>query len=325
MTGDKLLSIQGLRTEFPTPHGPLVAVNGVDLEVARGEVLGIVGESGSGKTVLGLSAMGLIDLPGKVTAGRILFDGQDLTRHIEAQWQAIRGKRMAMVFQDPATSLNPVQRIGAQMIEALQAHRDISKDAAKRIVLEAMVRVGISSPEERLQSYPHQFSGGMRQRVVIATALLNEPDLIIADEPTTALDVTIQAQILRDVRRLCKDAGTALIWVSHDLGVVAQIAHRVAVMYAGRIVEQGLTNRLLKTPSHPYTAGLIASMPTNAKRGERLRSIPGGLPQLSNLPVGCAFAPRCAQASAACDVLPELISTSAEHAVRCVSPLNEAA
>ena len=325
MTGNKLLSIQGLRTEFPTPQGPLVAVNGVDLEVARSEVLGIVGESGSGKTVLGLSVMGLVGLPGEVTAGRILFDGQDLTRHTEAQWQAIRGNRIAMVFQDPATSLNPVQRIGAQMIEALQAHRDISKDAAKRIVLEAMVRVGISSPKERLEAYPHQFSGGMRQRVVIATALLNEPDLIIADEPTTALDVTVQAQILRDVRRLCQDAGTALIWVSHDLGVVAQIAHRVAVMYAGRIVEQGMTNRLLKTPSHPYTAGLIASMPANTERGERLRSIPGGLPQLSNLPVGCAFAPRCAQASAACDVLPELISTSAEHAVRCVSPLNGAA
>ena len=220
--------------------------------------------------------MGLVGLPGKVTAGRILFDGQDLTRHTEAQWQAIRGKRIAMVFQDPATSLNPVQRIGAQMIEALQAHRDISKDAAKRMVLEAMVRVGINSPKERLLAYPHQFSGGMRQRVVIATALLNEPDLIIADEPTTALDVTVQSQILRDVRRLCQDAGTALIWISHDLGVVAQIAHRVAVMYAGRIVEQGMTNRLLKTPSHPYTAGLIASMPANAERGERLRSNPWG-------------------------------------------------
>jgi peptide/nickel transport system ATP-binding protein len=186
-----------------------------------------------------------------------------------------------------------------------------------------MVRVGINSPDERLEAYPHQFSGGMRQRVVIATALLNEPDLIIADEPTTALDVTVQAQILRDMRRLCRDTGTALIWVSHDLGVVAQIALRLAVMYAGRIVEQGVTEVMLKSPSHPYTAGLMASMPANAPRGQRLISIPGGLPQLSNLPKGCSFAPRCAYATTACDVLPELSPTSPDHAVRCVSPLQE--
>lgn len=323
MNQTKLLSIQGLRTEFPTPDGPLVAVNGVDLEVTRGDVLGIVGESGSGKTVLGLSTMGLVDRPGRVTAGRIAFDGTDVTNYSEAQWQGLRGNRIAMIFQDPTTSLNPVQRIGVQMIEAIQAHRDVSTDAARQTVREAMVRVGINSPDERLEAYPHQFSGGMRQRVVIATALLNEPDLIIADEPTTALDVTVQAQILRDMRRLCRDTGTALIWVSHDLGVVAQIAHRVAVMYAGRIVEQGATEVMLKSPLHPYTAGLMASMPANAPRGQRLVSIPGGLPQLSNLPKGCSFAPRCAHATTACDVLPELSPTSPDHAVRCVSPLQE--
>ncbi|MDC0346056.1 ABC transporter ATP-binding protein, partial [Planktomarina sp.] len=256
MKHTKLLSIQGLRTEFPTPDGPLAAVSGVDLQVTRGDVLGIVGESGSGKTVLGLSIMGLVDRPGRVTAGRIAFDGADVTNYSEAQWQGLRGNRIAMIFQDPTTSLNPVQRIGLQMIEAIQAHRDVSTDAARQTVREAMVRVGINSPDERLEAYPHQFSGGMRQRVVIATALLNEPDLIIADEPTTALDVTVQAQILRDMRRLCRDTGTALIWVSHDLGVVAQIAHRLAVMYAGRIVEQGVTEVMLKSPSHPYTAGL---------------------------------------------------------------------
>ncbi|HBP59277.1 MAG TPA: methionine ABC transporter ATP-binding protein [Alphaproteobacteria bacterium] len=322
MKDSKLLTIKGLRVEFPTRDGALVAVNNVDLEIARGEVLGIVGESGSGKTVLGLSAMGLTDQPGRITAGQVLFDGEDVTSYSEAQWQGIRGNRMAMIFQDPTSSLNPVQRVGTQMIEALQSHRDISSDAARQIIREAMVRVGINSPDERLDAYPHQFSGGMRQRVVIAIALLNEPDLIIADEPTTALDVTIQAQILRDMRRLSRDTGTALIWVSHDLGVVAQIAHRVAVMYAGRIVEQGPTEKLLKKPSHPYTQGLIASMPANAPPGERLHSIPGGLPQLSNLPIGCSFAPRCPYVSAACDILPELIPTSSEHAVRCVSPLH---
>lgn len=322
MKDSKLLTIKGLRVEFPTRDGALVAVNNVDLEIARGEVLGIVGESGSGKTVLGLSVMGLTDQPGRITAGQVLFDGEDVTSYSEAQWQGIRGNRMAMIFQDPTSSLNPVQRVGTQMIEALQSHRDISSDAARQIIREAMVRVGINSPDERLDAYPHQFSGGMRQRVVIAIALLNEPDLIIADEPTTALDVTIQAQILRDMRRLSRDTGTALIWVSHDLGVVAQIAHRVAVMYAGRIVEQGPTEKLLKKPSHPYTQGLIASMPAKAPPGERLHSIPGGLPQLSNLPIGCAFAPRCPYVSAACDILPELIPTSSEHAVRCVSPLH---
>ena len=322
MTRTNLLSIQGLRTEFSTPDGPLAAVNGVDLEIARGDVLGIVGESGSGKTVLGLSVMGLVDRPGRVTAGRITFDGTDVTVFSEKQWQGLRGNRIAMIFQDPTTSLNPVQRIGTQMIEAIQAHRDISSGAARQIVREAMVRVGINSPDERLEAYPHQFSGGMRQRVVIAIALLNEPDLIIADEPTTALDVTVQSQILRDMRRLCRDSGSALIWISHDLGVVAQIAHRVAVMYAGRIVEQGATEEMLKSPSHPYTAGLMASMPANSPRGQRLISIPGGLPQLSNLPKGCSFAPRCARAAEACEVLPDLSFTSPDHAVRCVFPLH---
>jgi peptide/nickel transport system ATP-binding protein len=322
MKDDTLLSIRGLRVEFPTQDGPLVAVNNVDLDVTRGEVLGIVGESGSGKTVLGLSSMGLIDRPGRVAAGQVVFDGQDVTNYPESGWRNIRGKRIAMIFQDPTTSLNPVQRIGAQMIEALQSHRDISGDAARQIIRDAMVRVGINSPDERLGAYPHQFSGGMRQRVVIAIALLNEPDLIIADEPTTALDVTIQAQILRDMRRLSRDTRTALIWVSHDLGVVAQIAQRVAVMYAGRIVENGPAEKILKSPCHPYTQGLISSMPGNAPPGERLHSIPGGLPQLSNLPAGCSFAPRCVYASSACNMIPELIQTSSDHAVRCVSPLD---
>ena len=322
MRDDKLLSIKGLRVEFPTGDGPLIAVNNVDLDVSKGEVLGIVGESGSGKTVLGLSSIGLIDRPGKVTAGKVVFNGQDLTKFRESEWRNIRGNRIAMIFQDPTTSLNPVQRIGAQMIEALQSHRDISKDAAREIIREAMVRVGINSPNERLDAYPHQFSGGMRQRVVIAIALLNDPDLIIADEPTTALDVTIQAQILRDMRRLSRDTQTALIWVSHDLSVVAQIAQRVAVMYAGRIVENGATEKILKSPSHPYTQGLIASMPGNTLTGERLHSIPGGLPKLSNLPAGCSFAPRCDYASSACNIMPELIQTSPDHAVRCVLPLD---
>ena len=321
MTDSKLLSITGLRVEFPTEDGPLFAVNDVDLDIARGEILGIVGESGSGKTVLGLSSMGLTDRPGKVTAGRMVFDGKDVTNYSESQWRSIRGNRIAMIFQDPTTSLNPVQRVGAQMIEALQSHRDISVEAAQQIIHDAMVRVGINSPNERLKAYPHQFSGGMRQRVVIAIALLNEPDLIIADEPTTALDVTIQAQILRDMQRLSRDTHTALIWVSHDLGVVAQIAHRVAVIYAGRIVEQGPTRQILKSPSHPYTQGLIASMPANVWPGERLRAIPGGLPQLSRLPVGCSFAPRCAYTSSACEVMPDFVKASDEHFVRCVSPL----
>ncbi len=296
------------------------AVDGVSFAVKPGEVLGLVGESGCGKTVTGFSILGLVDPPGRVVGGRILFEGTDLLTLKEDQLRAIRGSAISMVFQDPMMTLNPVLRIDTQMVEAVRAHQKVDSKTAFDIARAALERVGIPSPESRLRSYPHQFSGGMRQRVAIAIALLNKPKLIIADEPTTALDVTIQAQILYEAQKLCRESGTALIWITHDLSVVAGLADRICVMYAGRIVEQGSVDEVLDQPLHPYTHGLIGSVPSRNRRGTPLAQIPGMTPALLNLPSGCTFRSRCPRAQADCRNDPALEPRGA-RLVRCFYPM----
>ncbi len=315
------LVVEGLRTHFFTRRGVVKAVDDVSFKVAAGRVLGLVGESGSGKSITGFSVMGLVDAPGRIVAGRIAFQGRNLVDASEEEWRSLRGNRIAMVFQDPMMTLNPVLRIDTQMIEAVQAHAKVSHAVARERAREALGRVGIPSPEERLSAYPHQFSGGMRQRVAIAIALLNRPDLIIADEPTTALDVTIQGQILFEMQKLCRETGTALIWITHDLAVVAGLADEICVMYAGRIVEQGPIDAVLDSPLHPYTLGLLGSVPSANRRGVPLRQIPGMTPAPINLPEGCTFRERCDRASPACLASPALEPISVARSVRCFHPI----
>ncbi|MFK7868337.1 MAG: ABC transporter ATP-binding protein [Roseobacter sp.] len=316
-----LLSIDNLKTHFFTKAGLVKSVDGVSLDLDRGEILGIVGESGSGKSVTGFSIMGLVDPPGRIVDGSIRFDGQNLVGMAEPVMRDLRGRRIAMIFQDPMMTLNPVLRVDTQMIEALRAHGRWTDDDARQRCRDVLGQVGIPSPEERLKSYPHQFSGGMRQRVAIAIALLHEPDLIIADEPTTALDVTIQAQILFEVQKLVADKNTAMIWVTHDLAVVAGLADRVAVMYAGRIVEMGTTDEVVNRTCHPYTSGLIGSAPSRNERGSKLTQIRGMAPLPMDLPTGCAFQPRCDVASEACGIAPGPTEPETKHLVRCHHPL----
>jgi peptide/nickel transport system ATP-binding protein len=323
---EPVLEVEGLRTHFVSKAGVVKAVDDVSFSVARGEVLGLVGESGSGKSMTGYSLMGLIDPPGRIVAGRIVLDGIDLRSLQEEKLRRMRGNRIAMIFQDPMMTLNPVLRIDVQMIEAILAHKVVSRDDARARAREALVKVGIPSPDERLAAYPHQFSGGMRQRVAIAIALLNRPDLIIADEPTTALDVTIQGQILYEMQKLTRETGASLIWITHDLSVIAGLADRVCVMYAGRIVEQGTCAEVLGRPAHPYTRGLLDSVPANNERGQRLKQIPGMTPSLLDLPPGCPFRERCAYATAECEVSPEMRPIgAADRTIRCHHPLVEAA
>ncbi|TMG86696.1 MAG: ABC transporter ATP-binding protein, partial [Betaproteobacteria bacterium] len=286
MAAPALLDIQGLDTWFFTRAGIVKAVNDVSFSIGPGEVLGLVGESGSGKSMTGYSIMGLVDPPGRIVGGKIIFKGRDLVRVSAEEMRQLRGNRIAMVFQDPMMTLNPVLRIDVQMIEAILAHERVSRGAALDRSREALTKVGIPSPESRLRAYPHQFSGGMRQRVAIAIALLNRPDLVIADEPTTALDVTIQGQILFEMQTLTRETGAALIWITHDLSVIAGLADRVCVMYAGRIVEQGTTVDVLAAPRHPYTRGLLDSVPGNSAARARLRQIPGMTPSLLELSPG---------------------------------------
>jgi peptide/nickel transport system ATP-binding protein len=314
------LRVEDLATHFFTKAGLVKAVDGVSFQVARGEIMGLVGESGSGKSVTGFSILGLVDNPGRVVGGRITFNGEDLLQKSDEEMRRIRGSRIAMIFQDPMMTLNPVLRIDTQMVEAVLAHRDMPKEEARIIARDALGQVGIPSPDERLKAYPHQFSGGMRQRVAIATALLNKPDLIIADEPTTALDVTIQGQILYEVKNLCRDTGTALIWITHDLAVIAGLADHVSVMYAGRVVEDGPVDGVLDRPLHPYSVGLLESVPSRNNRGERLRQIPGMTPSMLNLPAGCAFKQRCPRAGDDCDALPAVSEPLPGRQVRCVRP-----
>ncbi len=315
------LVVDGLRTHFFTKRGVVKAVDDVSFEVSAGRVLGLVGESGSGKSITGFSVMGLVDAPGRIVDGRIMFNGRNLLDASEEEWRRLRGNRIAMVFQDPMMTLNPVLRIDTQMIEAVTAHSNVSSATARDRAREALGQVGIPSPDERLSAYPHQFSGGMRQRVAIAIAILNKPDLIIADEPTTALDVTIQGQILFEMQKLCRNTGTALIWITHDLAVVAGLADEICVMYAGRIVERGPIDAVLDDPLHPYTRGLLDSVPSANKRGQPLRQIPGMTPSLINLPEHCAFRERCNRASSACMVAPALTAAGSNRSVRCFHPI----
>lgn len=299
-----VLELIDLETVFESNRGVVRAVAGVSLTVSAGEILGLVGESGSGKSVTGFSIMGLIDPPGRIRSGQVRYRGRNLLELPEEELRRLRGREIAMVFQDPMMTLNPVLRIDTQITEAMLAHSPIRKAEAQQRALQALGEVGIPAPAERLRAYPHQLSGGMRQRVAIAIALINRPRLLIADEPTTALDVTIQAQILDLVQGLCRERGTALIWITHDLAVVASLAHQLAVMYAGQIIEAGPIDELIDRPRHPYTRGLIDSLPSQAKRGRHLNQIPGMTPSLANLPAGCPFRPRCARAQDACLSLP---------------------
>jgi len=314
------LEVRNLRTHFFTPDGVLPAVDDVSLTLERGRILGLVGESGSGKTVTGFSILGLLDAPGRIVGGQILFQGQDLVTLDKKALRKLQGNRIAMIFQDPMMTLNPVLRVEAQMIDAVLAHSKVSREQARELARDTLGMMGIASPDERLRAYPHQLSGGMRQRVAIAIAMLHKPDLIIADEPTTALDVTIQAQILSEVQKLARQHGTALVWITHDLSVVAGLADEIAVMYSGRIVEQGKVSDVLDQPLHPYTQGLIGSLPSNNRRGERLRQIPGLTPNLLHLPPTCAFAARCERVSEQCLTRPAITAPLPAHFVRCFHP-----
>ncbi len=317
------LAVDRLRTHFFTKAGTVKAVDDVSFSVNSGEVLGIVGESGSGKSVTGFSILGLLDPPGEIVSGSIKFQGEELVGAGARRMRSLRGNRIAMIFQDPMMTLNPVLRIDTQMKETIKAHRNLSDRESYEESLKALDLVGIPSPPERLKNYPHQMSGGMRQRIAIAIAFLNKPDVIIADEPTTALDVTIQSQIIHEAQMLCEKTGTALIWITHDLSVIAGLADRICVMYAGRIVETGLTNEIIDRPQHPYTQGLIGSVPSHNKRGKRLFQIPGMTPSLLNLPRGCAFKSRCNYADQVCGKAPEITSVGEGRYIRCHHPAPE--
>jgi peptide/nickel transport system ATP-binding protein len=309
MTGEPLLEVRDLKVTFRTEDGQVPAVAGVSLSLAEGETLGIVGESGSGKSVTMMSVMRLINDPNARFEGEVLYKGRDLMKLDRDQIRQIRGTGIAMIFQDPMTSLNPVYRVGWQIAEQIRAHESVSKQAARARAIELLAAVGIPQADQRVDAYPHQFSGGMRQRVMIAMAVSCNPDILIADEPTTALDVTIQAQILNLIRKLREDFGTAVVLITHDMGVVADMADRIAVMYAGRVIEQGTRRDIFYDPQHPYTWGLLGSIARlDRPKPRRLSAIPGLPPSLLRLPPGCAFGERCAHKFAACDERPELIA-----------------
>jgi oligopeptide transport system ATP-binding protein len=318
-----LLSVDDLRVEFWTERGTVHAVNSVSFEVAAGETLGIVGESGCGKSVTSLAVMGILSGTGRVTSGRAIFDGKDLLTLDDRGLRKIRGKEIAMIFQDPMTSLNPVLTIGRQIRESLQTHLGLDKKEAQSRAAELLATVGIPSPKARISDYPHQFSGGMRQRAMIAMALACEPKLVIADEPTTALDVTIQAQILDLLRSLVADRNTALVLITHDLGVVAGMCRRVGVMYGGMFVETGSTEQIFDRPRHPYTIGLLTSIPRlDQRRARKLQPIEGSPPHLKHAPTGCPFAPRCFNVLPTCrEKVPPLDELEPGHRVACFNPV----
>ncbi|MCX7560653.1 ABC transporter ATP-binding protein [Sulfitobacter sp. F26204] len=317
-----LLEVRDLHTYFHTFSGTVKAVNGVSFAINEGEVMGLVGESGGGKSVVGFSILGLIDSPGRIEAGEILLEGQNLVAAGEDRLRAIRGREISMVFQDPMTSLNPLHTVGKQMDEVLRLHSDLDAEARHAACVEMLESVGISRAADRLKAYPHQFSGGMRQRVVIAIAMLARPKLIIADEPTTALDVTIQSQILKLMRAQIADKGASMILITHDLAVVSEMADHITVLYCGNVVERGRTRDVIENPSHPYTRGLIDSIPDTTKRLDRLSQIPGSVPDIRNLPHGCNFRDRCPRAQARCaSEEPKLMPQHASLMAACHFPL----
>jgi len=297
---DIVLDVRNLRVEFPTRKGILTAVDDISLQIRRGEILGVVGESGAGKSMTGLAILGLLEPPGRIAQGSIHLSGDRIDGLDDAALERIRGRRIGAIFQDPLTSLNPLFRVGDQLVETIRLHSDLGRDAARARALDLMREVGIPAVEERIDNYPHQFSGGMRQRIVIALALCAEPELIVADEPTTALDVSIQAQITALLKRLCRERGTAVMLVTHDMGVIAETVDRVAVMYAGRLAEVGPVEDIVRRPQHPYTVGLMGSIPSLRKEVEELQMIPGSMPRLDAIPSGCAFNPRCDRAGPRC-------------------------
>ena len=319
-----LLSVRDLRVAFHTRRGTLVALDGVSFDIAPGEILGVVGESGAGKSLTGTAVIGLLDPPGRIDGGEIWLEGRRIDTLPPAEMRRVRGRQIGAIFQDPLTSLHPLLTVGAQLEETIRTHLPLGRAEAKARAVALLREVGIPAPETRVAQYPHQFSGGMRQRVVIALALAAEPKLIIADEPTTALDVSIQAQITALLRRLCRTHGTGVMLVTHDMGVIAETADRVAVMYAGRLVELGAVDQVVRAPRHPYTAGLMASIPRMGKREAELAQIEGSMPRLGAIPPGCAFSPRCPSASARCTVEVPMLPASGMGAA-CWHPVAEPA
>jgi len=304
-----LLEVRNLRVEFPTRRGTLVALDDISFSIAPGEILGVVGESGAGKSLTGSAIIGLLDPPGRVAAGQILFQGRRIDNLPYEQMRAVRGRHIGAIFQDPLTSLNPLYTIGRQLTETIQTHLNVSNDEARKRAIRLLQETGIPAAAARIDQFPHQFSGGMRQRVVIALALAAEPQLIVADEPTTALDVSIQAQIISLLKRLCKQHGAAVMLVTHDMGVIAETCDRVAVMYAGRIAEIGPVHDVIHSPAHPYTVGLMGSIPAMDEERERLLQIDGAMPRLTNIPPGCAFNPRCPRVFDRCRIeRPDLLA-----------------
>jgi peptide/nickel transport system ATP-binding protein len=297
---EPVLSVRHLEVAFLGRRGKLVAVDGVSFDIAAGEVLGVVGESGAGKSLTGAAVIGLLEPPGRITGGEVRLDGRRIDNISADEMRKLRGARIGMVFQDPLTSLNPLYRVGDQIVETIRTHKAVTPAQARERAIGLLQEVGIQGARERIDSYPHEFSGGMRQRVVLALALCAEPELLIADEPTTALDVSIQAQIIQLLKRVCRERGTAVMLITHDMGVIAETADRVAVMYAGRIVEIGPVRDVVQRPRHPYTQGLMGAIPTLGARTGRLTQIPGTMPRLTAIPTGCAFHPRCPQVFARC-------------------------
>jgi peptide/nickel transport system ATP-binding protein len=310
-----LLSLENLTVEFPTRRGILRALDGISLSIEAGEVLGVVGESGAGKSLTGVAVIGLLEPPGRIAGGKILLDGKRIDNLPYEAMRRIRGRQIGTIFQDPLTTLNPLYSVGRQLVETIQTHLGLSDADARKRAIAWLSEVGIPAAAQRIDAYPHEFSGGMRQRVVIALALCAEPRLVIADEPTTALDVSIQAQIITLLKRLTRDHGTAVMLVTHDMGVIAETADRVAVMYAGRIAEIGPVAEVVRHPAHPYTEGLMGSIPSLEHRVNRLRQIDGAMPRLNAIPPGCAFNPRCPKAFDRCRVeRPELLAAGVTHA-----------
>ena len=310
-----LLQVKNLVVEFPSRHGTLRALDDISFDIAPGEILGVVGESGAGKSLTGASIIGLLEPPGRVASGQIVLEGQRIDHLSADQMRHIRGRKIGAIFQDPLTSLNPLYSIGKQLTETILAHLPVTPKEAQQRAIDLLKDTGISAAEQRIDHYPHQFSGGMRQRVVIALALAAEPQLIVADEPTTALDVSIQAQIISLLKKVCKDRGAAVMLITHDMGVIAETCDRVAVMYAGRIAEIGPVHEVINHPAHPYTAGLMASIPDMESDRERLNQIDGAMPRLNAIPEGCAFNPRCPQAFERCrQERPDLVNAGANRA-----------
>jgi peptide/nickel transport system ATP-binding protein len=310
-----LLEVRNLRVEFPTRHATLVALDDISFDIAPGEILGVVGESGAGKSLTGSAIIGLLDPPGRVASGEIRFDGRRIDNLPYDEMRKVRGRHIGAIFQDPLTSLNPLYTVGQQLVETIQTHLQASPDEARKRAVKLLEETGIQAAEQRIDQYPHQFSGGMRQRVVIALALAAEPRLIVADEPTTALDVSVQAQIISLLKRLCKDHGAAVMLVTHDMGVIAETCDRVAVMYAGRIAELGPVHDVIHSPAHPYTTGLMGSIPAMDEDRERLLQIDGAMPRLTAIPRGCAFNPRCPKVFDRCrSERPELVKAGATRA-----------